>query len=244
MTHSPSPAQAEVFAPVQTTNAFEQLVERVGRAIKLGLLRPGERLPSERDLAERVELSRSTVREAIRVLAEAGYLKTRRGAGGGTFVAQKLPELPPARVTEVVADAGALRDLVAFRLVCELGVAELAAERASAAQLDRLADAIDEVLESPDRYVAYRAADCRFHIGLARTTGSQRLVQMVTELHAAFGELLANLPHSREALLNSTAQHRRVLAAVAQGDGAAARTAMREHVEGTERLLQGILPSL
>ena len=72
-----------VFAPVRTANAFEQTVERLGRAIRMGLLAPGERLPSERDLAERLALSRSTVREALRVLQEAGYLEARRGRGGG-----------------------------------------------------------------------------------------------------------------------------------------------------------------
>ena len=75
-----------VFAPVRTTNAFEQTVERLGRAIRMGLLAPGEQLPSERDLAQHLALSRSTVREALRVLQEAGYLESRRGRGGGTFV--------------------------------------------------------------------------------------------------------------------------------------------------------------
>ena len=83
--------QDGIFTPIRTANAFEQTVERIGRAIRMGLLRPGERLPSERELATQLALSRSTVREALRLLVEGGYLEARRGRGGGTFVAEVLP---------------------------------------------------------------------------------------------------------------------------------------------------------
>src|SRR5258707_4261516 len=80
-----------VWRPVRGGNAFEITVARLAQAIKLGLVAEGERLPSERDLAERLQVSRVTLREAIRALREAGYLESRRGRTGGTFV------LPGAR---------------------------------------------------------------------------------------------------------------------------------------------------
>jgi DNA-binding FadR family transcriptional regulator len=234
---------SEVFGPIRTVNAFEQLIERIGRAIKLGLLRPGERLPAERRLAEQLELSRSTVREALRVLYEAGYLEARRG---GVFVAQTLPTPPRADPAGILTDAAALHDLVAFRMCLELGAAELAAERASESDCDRLARLIDEADShaGDGTYAAYRAADSRFHITLARISGSIRIADELTQLHATFTDLLLMIPHSDEVLANSTAQHRRVLGAITMHDAELARLAMREHLDGAERMLQGILPTV
>ena len=77
---------APVWRPVRGGNAFEITVARLAQAIKLGLVAEGDRLPAERDLAERLQVSRVTLREAIRALREAGYLESRRGRTGGTFV--------------------------------------------------------------------------------------------------------------------------------------------------------------
>src|ERR1700712_4869339 len=80
-----------VFRPVRNGNAFEDTVPPLLQTVRLGLVAPGEALPSERDLAARFSVSRDTVREAIRELAEAGYLVSRRGRYGGTFVTDPLP---------------------------------------------------------------------------------------------------------------------------------------------------------
>jgi GntR family transcriptional repressor for pyruvate dehydrogenase complex len=241
----PELARDELFAPIRPVNAFEQLVERLGRAIRLGLLRPGERLPAERRLADELELSRSTVREALRVLYEAGYLEARRGRGGGIFVARELPDAQAADPSHIVAGADDLHDLVGYRRCLELGSVELATGRIGRGEHERLAALIDEAGAAgrPETYGAYRSADSRFHIGLARAGGSARLVEQVIGVQEACGALLAHLPHSRAALRNSNEQHRRILAAVEAGDPEAGRAAMREHLEGTERLLQGILPA-
>src|SRR3954467_5246972 len=84
-------AVAAVFKPVQTATTFEETVDRLGTAIRLGILTPGSRLPSERELAEQLEISRSTLRQAITALVESGYLTSLRGRTGGTFV---VPEPP------------------------------------------------------------------------------------------------------------------------------------------------------
>ena len=116
-----SNAEGQIFRPIRTVNAFEQLVERLGRAIKLGLLAPGERLPPERRLAEQLELSRSTVREALRLLYDAGYLEARRGRRGGVFVAEQLPTGPAPGM--LALDGDGVRDLLAYRRCLELGAA-------------------------------------------------------------------------------------------------------------------------
>src|ERR687890_1932535 len=90
--HTPSPAVAAVFDPVQTATTFEETVERLGTAIRLGLLEPGARLPPERDLADQLGISRSTLRQALTTLVQSGHLVAVRGRGGGWFVA----DCPPA----------------------------------------------------------------------------------------------------------------------------------------------------
>src|ERR687897_2520307 len=87
----PSPAVAAVFEPVQTATTFEETVERLGTAIRLGLLAPGVRLPAERDLAEQLGIARSTLRQALTTLVQSGHLVARRGRAGGTFVADEPP---------------------------------------------------------------------------------------------------------------------------------------------------------
>jgi DNA-binding FadR family transcriptional regulator len=233
-----------IFTPIRTANAFEQTVERIGRAIKMGLLRPSERLPSERDLALQLALSRSTVREALRVLAEAGYLEARRGRGGGTFVAEVLPQLEARDPHDVLRELGStLGDTLVLRRVLEVGSAELAAEHATRADVERLAQLIDEVAEfDAGSYPSYRAVDSRLHIAIAAISGSLQLVEAITQTHGVISDVMNGMPRSNETLDNSTAQHHRLLAAIESHDRDAARVVMREHVEGIERLISGLTP--
>src|SRR6478735_12062333 len=80
-----------VFKPVRPPSTFEETVERLGTAIRLGLLAPGNRLPPERELAGELRISRSTLRQALTTLVQSGHLVSLRGRGGGTFVSERPP---------------------------------------------------------------------------------------------------------------------------------------------------------
>src|ERR1044071_6125081 len=116
-------AQEALFRPVRAGNAFEETVERLMQSIRLGVVAPGERLPSERDLATRLGVSRVTVREAIRSLQENDYVESRRGRYGGTFVRNEIPKPAPGK------DFGDVHDVLTLRRVLETGAAETAAGR-------------------------------------------------------------------------------------------------------------------
>jgi GntR family transcriptional repressor for pyruvate dehydrogenase complex len=227
-----------VFAPVRSQTAFEETVERLGTAIKLGLLPPGTRLPAERELCTKLGIARSTLRQALVALAQSGHLRATRGRGGGTFVADPQPPAePPAADT-----LAAWREHCDERMAVEVGVAVLAAERAgpeSLAALDELVIALDGMLED---FNAYRQADVRLHVGLAEATGSPRLVTAMTETQGAMTGLISLIAHPPEVLDSSNAQHRRLLAAVRRGDEAAAARVMAEHLRATEQVLAGLLP--
>jgi DNA-binding FadR family transcriptional regulator len=227
-----------VFAPVRSQTAFEETLERLGRAIKLGLLEPGARLPAERELCTRLEISRSTLRQALTALAQSGHLRAVRGRGGGTFVAQRPPPAdPPTR--ELLAS---WRDACDVRLGVELGIAALAADRALVEELsplDELVGAMDDLAED---FPGYRQADVRFHIGLAEATHSPRLVALATEAQGAMTDLISYIAHPPEILQHANAQHAQLLSRIRAHDGDAAVRIMAEHLRGTEHVLAGLLP--
>jgi DNA-binding FadR family transcriptional regulator len=227
-----------VFAPVRSLTAFEETVDRLGTAMRLGLLPPGTQLPAERELCAKLSIARSTLRQALVALGQSGHLRATRGRGGGTFVADPQPPVSPPS-PEVLA---AWRDVCDERMAVELGVAVLAAERAEPEMLDALDDlviALDGMLED---FAAYRQADVRLHVGLAEATRSPRLVTAMTEVQGAMTGLISLIAHPPEVLDSSNAQHRRMLAAVRRRDETLAAREMTEHLRGTEHVLAGLLP--
>ena len=233
-----SAALEAVFEPVTSPSAFEETVERLGTAIRLGLLPPGTRLPSERDLAAELEISRSTLRQALTALVQSGLLLSVRGRGGGTFVT----ESPPLSVGSTEQIESRLRAVLDYRIVIETGAAVLAAERAGDDDLGRMAALVDQ-MAATERFEEYRRADIRFHISVAEATGSSRLVSAMTEVQAELSEAIALIPHPEEVLTRSNAQHRRLVATLSRRDSGRAVREIREHLEGTEHILFGLMPA-
>jgi DNA-binding FadR family transcriptional regulator len=229
-----------VFAPVRSQTAFEETVERLGTAIKLGLLAPGSQLPAERELCARLGIARSTLRQALTALSQSGHVFATRGRGGGTFVSDPQPPTnPPSQ--QMLAQ---WRETCDRRLAVELGVAVLAAERAERADLDLL-DEIAAALEGTlEDFAAYRQADIRLHVGLAEATRSTQLVRAMTEVQGDMSDLIAYIPHPPQVLVSANAQHRRLLAAVRERDAMRATRVMSEHLRGTEHILAGLLPDV
>ena len=234
--HATTPAVAAVFEPVQTVTTFEETVERLGTAIRLGLLPPGAQLPPERDLAEQMGISRSTLRQSLTALTQSGHLVAVRGRGGGWFVADPLPpaQLEPVELSE-------WRELLDYRVAIEVGVVVLAAERAGADDLAQLRRQVERMREV-DHFPSFRQADVFFHLGLAEAAGSSRLVAAMTEVQGAMSELIGHIAHPPEVLDRSNLQHAKLIALLERGDAERAARLIRDHVHGTERVLAGLMP--
>lgn len=229
-----------LFRPVRAGNAFEETVERLLQAIRLGVVGAGERLPSERELAERLGVSRVTLREAIRALSDAGYVESRRGRYGGTFVNETLPGPPEHAPDAVAVDSVVLEDALSLRYVLETGAAEMAAAR-SLSPADRqhltgtLAEAAGADLDD------YRRKDSRLHLAIAEVTASGSLTTAMADARTRVNQLLDRIPLLQPNLEHSNAQHEAIVDAILAGDAVAARHAMAEHIEGTASLLRAFL---
>lgn len=226
-----------VFQPVRPATTFEETVERLGTAIRLGLLAPGSKLPPERELSLELGISRSTLREALTTLVQSGHLVAQRGRGGGTFVAAE----PPLAELEGDALGGQAWSVLEHRVAIETGATILACERAEAADLDRL-DELVERMAVPADFEDYRRADIRFHLGVAEAARSPRLVAEMTEVQGQMSELIALIAHPDQVLTHANAQHRELLRLMRRRDATRAVAVMREHIEGTEHILAGLLP--
>ncbi|MBA3619955.1 MAG: FadR family transcriptional regulator [Acidothermales bacterium] len=230
-----------MFRPVRAVNAFEETVERLLQAIRLGVVAPGDRLPAERDLASRLSVSRETLREALAVVAQAGYVQARRGRYGGTFVLPPPPRPNGPDLLEVAARAAkGLADALVLRRVVEAGAAEAAAgsvlsEAARGHLTERLAETGGAELTD------YRRMDSRLHLAFAEVTGSPSLTAAVAEARMRVNELLDAIPLIARNIEHSDAQHRGIVAAVLAHQPDQARALMSEHLDGTAMLLRGFL---
>jgi DNA-binding FadR family transcriptional regulator len=232
-----TPALEAVFKPVQPPTTFEETVERLGTAIRLGLLAPGSQLPPERDLAGQLCISRSTLRQALTTLVQSGHLVSLRGRAGGTFVAD-APPLSMKRREEPLGDGA--RAVLDERVAIETGATVLASERAQRPDLEVLDDLVGR-MAGAGGFEQYRRADVRFHIGVAEAAHSPRLVTAMTEVQGHMSELIARIAHPEEVLTRSNGQHRRLVTLLRRGDSSPAVRLMREHIEGTEHILAGLI---
>jgi GntR family transcriptional repressor for pyruvate dehydrogenase complex len=229
-----------VFMPVRPASTFEETVERLGSAIRLGLLAPGDKLPPERELAKRLRISRSTLRQALTALVQSGHLVSSRGRSGGTFVAEQPPLTEQQDGEPLDQRAWAVLD---YRVAIETGTVLLAAERGTEAQFDRLDELIAKMDDELEDFEEYRRTDVRFHIGIAEAAQSPRMLSAMTDVQSQMSDLIALIAHPPEVLIQANEQHSRLFKTLRRGDGPGAIRQMREHTEGTEHILAGLLPA-
>ena len=215
-----------------------QVVDALLRSIVTGTLVPGSALPSEPEMSARFGVSRSVVREALRVLGEKGLIEVRHGSGTRVTPAERWDALDPAVLAALPghgAGAEVLRDLLEARKIVECAVAALAAERADAADRAALGDALATMRAGLGSPPAFVGGDSAFHRALLRAARNRVLERMAQPMHELLSYAQALTDAIPGVLDRALAEHEAIAAAVARRDGPGARRAMRTHLAHTER---------
>jgi len=206
-----------------------QVVEHVRGLIASGELKPGDRLPPERELAAKLHISRSSLRAGIGFLAAMGVLKSRHGAG--TFVATGPPTLDSNSLTVLSALHGFLPwQMFEARLVVESNLASLAAERATGEHIAELAEEVAEMYASLDDPQEYLIHDVRFHRTVARAAGNPILGALMETISANLYDARRQTVDLSLDLKESAEMHREIYRAIRSHNPTGARQAMERHL--------------
>jgi GntR family transcriptional regulator, transcriptional repressor for pyruvate dehydrogenase complex len=214
----------------------EQVVAHVRTLIERRALRPGDRLPAERDLASQIGVSRPTVRAGLHALAAMGVVQSRHGSG--TFIPDGPPALVPEPLSFLAALHGFSRDeMYEARRVLEIGAAGLAAERASSEQLATLADEVASLFALMHEPQTFLVHDVTFHRVVAASSGNPilaALIEMVSGLYYEQRRKTAERAVQRDRRAAAEA-HRRIYQAIRTRDAEGARRAMHDHLVEASR---------
>jgi GntR family transcriptional repressor for pyruvate dehydrogenase complex len=221
----------------------EAVAAHLKQLIHAGNYSPGDRLPTQRDLAEQLGVARVSIREGIRQLVDSGYLEVRRGAAGGAFVTELSRPLEAWR-RRLRSMAGELDELIDFRIAVEARVAGLAAQRATRADLTDMRTALKAMrsLPSPGRELrgAFRQTDGQFHDALSKAARNRRLDAVIREARL---ELFTpyDLLSFDEPVDPVLEDHQAIYEAVSEGDSGRAAALMVEHIEHTRQQLRSFV---
>jgi GntR family transcriptional regulator, transcriptional repressor for pyruvate dehydrogenase complex len=235
----PSPAEPDMFSRVSVGRISEIIVEQIRLLMRQGQLKPGDRLPPERDLCERFGVSRVTVREALRMLESSGLVEIRVGARGGAFVTVPNSD----RVGEGLADLLTLSvispaDMSEVRMVLETGIVPLVCERATEEDLTGL----EEICERSETALGTgdypEDLSLQFHLRVAEATHNQAIAMMVKSF---IEPIMVALRPARKTDLElskpGTHAHEQFTEALRRRDAASATEIMHEHLERKVQLL-------
>jgi GntR family transcriptional repressor for pyruvate dehydrogenase complex len=231
------------FKPIRTKRLYQEIVEQIRELMTGGELKPGDKLLSERDLAERLQVSRPSVREAIRSLELMGFVEIRRG--GGTFVRDtNADEIIRPLAMFLAVERSSLLEMFEVRRVFETATARMAAERASHEELSRLEAALEAMRERLNDRDSEKGeeADVEFHYVVAEATHNALLIRLFRTLSAEFSRAVSvarrQLYVDQDNPKKLIAQHHRIYTAIKAQNSESATRAMREHLNYAERELR------
>lgn len=222
-------ASLEQLGPIRREVVAEQVAQKLLSLIQSGNLRPGQQLPPERELALTLDVSRPSLREALRALSLLGVVRIR--PGGGTFITALEPEALLAPIHFFISfDAEHLESLFDARILVESGIARLAAESISDEGIARLRECLDDELVDATNVEQFIALDEEFHKTIFDAVPNPFLRKIASSLHVlgqASRDVTGHIPGVIE---RSLQDHRRILAAIAARDPQKAAEAMEAHL--------------
>ena len=237
-------AEGVQLEPLRPQPLKEQVIGQLKRLVEDGLLRPGDQLPSERELSEQLQVSRGTVREAVQFLHALGLVEIRHGSGTFVASARDVHELRREWQRWTLGHSGRIHHLLEVRRGLESFAAELAATRVVPHGLKAMAEAIEQIQAATDDVTALVQADVAFHRALCETTGNAALVELADVLGQQLLRERAAVWDIPGRPARSLEEHTAIYEAVKAGDAARARACVLEHLTSVERDIDGLLARL
>lgn len=222
-------AQIEV---IDRKKVSSEVAARLLDLLADGAFAPGDRLPSERDLAGRFGVSRQALREALQSLELHGLLKIVHGSG--TFVISQQPTAAISPAASAYLTDHSVTEMLEARRVIESATARLAAVRSTDQDVASIQAALDRLLEQPLTAAEFAEADVEFHLAIASASGNPVLrmaLQSVRQTHYDFAKHILEIP---ERFRRANSDHEAIFEAIRRGDGGAATTAMVRHLDFAE----------
>ena len=219
-----------MYKEIQIGRLYEKIVEQIEERITSGDLKPGDKLPPERELTKQFGVSRTAVREAMKALTQKGLVEIQPGRG--TFVTDGTTQAMRRSIglmLKIGLEEGT-RYLVEVRNILEPEIAALAASRAKSEQILAMQEAVKCMDESFEDVDAFIEADMDFHLALAEGTQNTIILTLVDTLVDLLRELRERIAMVPGGMQRAQAHHKEILEAVARHDSAAARDAMNEHM--------------
>jgi GntR family transcriptional repressor for pyruvate dehydrogenase complex len=224
--------------PVRSTRVYLEIVRQIRGLIGDGHLKSGDRLPPERDLAERFRVSRTSVREALRTLESLGLIEIR--AGEGAFVREiSVEALIEPLALVILTQREVISELYEARRLLEPPIAGLAALRATGEEVGEMARILDEQAREVAARRTGLAQDAAFHTAIAHSSHNRAITRIVTALMDVLRETREESLHTPGRPERSHEDHRRILAAIQARDAAGAHRAMLDHLVAVEQLVTG-----
>lgn len=220
--------------PVARVRAHEEVASQLRELIERGALPPGHRLPAERELSRRFQVSRATIRQALSALESAALVDSR--VGEGTFVRADVGAGANDVAAALRTAHASLADQLGLRRLIEPQVAQLAARNAREPDIDELGQYITLQQARLDEGVPFIEEDSAFHLAIARATDNSLLVKMVEGIHELLKESRERSQRAPGGMERSLQGHRALLTAVESGDDQAAYNAMLDHLQDVEHL--------
>jgi DNA-binding FadR family transcriptional regulator len=238
--------RAEVeFEPIQQLRAHEYVAEQIRRHIALRLIRPGESLPSERELATMFGVGRPTIQHALRLLEADHLVEARRGRGGGTFVSEPAEDEVAMEelMSRVLRQRKELEELLVYRRMLEPAVARQAAEVRRRADVSAIWKTIRSMTQS-DTEAEYMRFDTEFHIAVARATRNRFMESAIEDVRLRLNDPMSLLPESDTWHRRISGEHETIVEAIEARDADAAEAAMDLHVAHSEQSLRALLAAI
>jgi GntR family transcriptional repressor for pyruvate dehydrogenase complex len=223
--------ETPVYKVVRTSRLYEQIVQQIEESVLNGSLKPGDQLPAERELAQRLGVSRTAVREAVKALREKGLVEAY--SGRGTFITDGTSQAARQSFDLMVkiGQQDGAPHLAELRLILEPGIAALAAARVEEDDLAALREAVAVMDRSQKDPEAYIEADLDFHLALAETVANPLILSLIDSIVGLLREQRIKIFNVEGGPQRGQVHHKRILDAMERRDPEMARSAMRAHLE-------------